>query len=362
MNNTSTLQNTQVINKKREVNDRLYNLAAGSFIPDWLIRMIIRSMLSQTLHSRKIEDPEKQLKSRMDFIQELKDSPIAIHTENANDQHYEVPTAFFKEVLGPHMKYSSAFFANNENDLGRAEEQMLDLTCKRAELKPGQTILELGCGWGSLTFFMAEKYPYCKITAITNSASQREYIESECTRRGLKNIKVVKCNIEDYTTTEKFDRVVSIEMFEHMKNYESLLSRISDWLVPKGKLFVHIFTHKDLQYHFEDVDGSDWLTRNFFAGGTMPSDSLLLYFQGKLHVTGHWRINGTHYKRTADAWLHNMKKHRKTISSILSKTYGANNAKLRYFYWRLFFLSCAELWGYKQGTEWMVSHYLFENL
>jgi cyclopropane-fatty-acyl-phospholipid synthase len=360
MNQTYNNANSQTINTKREANESFYSLAAKCFVPDWLIRMVIRRMLSQTLKARRIEDPEEQIKNRMDFIEELKHCPIAIHTENANDQHYEVPTAFFKAVLGPHMKYSSAFFANNETDLGRAEDWMLDLTCIRAQLKPGHNILELGCGWGSLTFFMAENYPNCEITALTNSATQCDYLQNESIRRGLKNVKIIKSNIEDFKTSKKFDRVVSVEMFEHMKNYELLLSRIADWLVADGKLFVHIFTHKDLQYHFEDNDGSDWLTRHFFAGGTMPSDALLLYFQSKLRVTGHWRINGMHYKRTAEAWLHNMKKNRQAINSILTESYGAEQAQLRYFYWRLFFLSCAELWGYKQGTEWMISHYLFE--
>jgi len=349
----------QATKRRREKSESFYRFLATGVVPEWLIRSGIRQMLAQTLESKKEQNVESELAARLQFIDDLKRRPIAINTDDANEQHYEVPTAFFKLVLGPNLKYSSAYWSEDQISLADAERAMLEITCQRADIRPKQRILELGCGWGSLTLYMAQRFPDCFITAISNSRTQRLHIESEAERLGVNNIKVITDNMQTFSIQEKFDRVVSVEMFEHMKNYDLLLERIASWLVADGKLFVHIFTHKNLQYHYEDADGTDWLTRHFFAGGMMPSDSLMLYFQRSLKVVGHWRVNGSHYQKTADAWLQNMSENKAHLLPILANTYGAADARRWYFYWRLFFLACSELWGYKSGEEWMVSHYLF---
>ncbi len=238
---------------------------------------------------------------------------------------------------------------------------MLDITVTRAELADGQSILELGCGWGSLSLWMAERFPNAQILAVSNSRSQKQHIDSQAKLRGLQNLQVVTVDMNVFETDRVFDRVVSVEMFEHMRNYQSLMENISRWLTPSGKLFVHIFCHRELAYPFACKDDSDWMARNFFTGGIMPSDSLLLYFQENLALEHHWRVSGVHYQRTAEAWLANMDSHRGEILALFRQVYGAGQETRWWAYWRVFYMACAELWGFQNGSEWFVSHYLFKN-
>jgi cyclopropane-fatty-acyl-phospholipid synthase len=337
----------------------LDQLLARDIVPDALIRVGIRHLLGAKLEEEKEKNAILQLEKKMQFVRELRSSPVAIKTKDANEQHYEVPTEFFRYVLGPRMKYSSCHYSRPEQTLAEAEEEMLALTCQRAEIRDGLEILELGCGWGSLTLWLAENYPNAKITAVSNSSTQREYITEALQKLGNKNVNVVTCDMNDFEPGRTFDRVVSVEMFEHMKNYRELLQRVARWLKTDGLLFVHIFTHVEYAYHFEGKDPSDWITRYFFEGGTMPSDDLLLYFQDDLKIQNHWRVCGTHYQKTAEHWLENMDRNREAITPILQSVYGEENLARWRAYWRVFFMSCAELWGFRGGNEWLVSHYLF---
>jgi cyclopropane-fatty-acyl-phospholipid synthase len=346
--------------KRKEFPMWIYKLLETDLLPEFLIRAGIRNMLRQKKNAETSPDWEAQQRRLMDFIQELKASPVAIETDAANEQHYEVPSAFFRYALGPHLKYSCGWWDEQTHTLGHAEENMLRLTCQRAELLDGQDILELGCGWGSLSLWMAANYPKSNIVAVSNSRTQKEWIDGQAMQRNLKNLEVITANVIHFETDRQFDRVVSVEMFEHLKNYERFLARVGGWLNPDGKLFVHIFTHPVFAYHYEDKDGTDWLTRHFFTGGTMPSNHLLLYFQQDVSIVNHWVVSGQHYEKTANAWLENMLNHRAEIEPILATTYGAENLRRWWVYWKVFFLACAELWGYRQGQEWFVSHYLFE--
>jgi len=339
----------------------IYEVLATNLVPDFLIRAGIRKMLAQKLKEETRATHELQQQHLLAMVKELSQMPVAIKCASANEQHYQVPPQFFKLCLGKRMKYSSCYYVNSGDTLDQAEEAMLSLTAARADLHDGQNILELGCGWGSLTLYLAERFPASKITAVSNSSGQRHYIEQQCRQRDLTNVKVITCDMNDFdfNFATPVDRVVSVEMFEHMKNYELLLSRIAGCLSIDGKLFVHIFSHKNLCYHYEDKDGSDWMTRNFFAGGIMPSNDLLLYFQRHLKIEKHWTVSGEHYGLTANHWLVNMDRNKNELMPILAETYGKDQALRWWCFWRLFFMACAELWAFRQGQEWMVSHYLF---
>lgn len=330
----------------------LIGLAERGFLPDSVIRFGIRRLARRRLLSMERFD----LQSYCEF---LRTSPLALATDKANEQHYEVPQGFFAAVLGKNLKYSSCFFDTTTKSLSEAEDRMLALTAERAELRDGQDVLELGCGWGSLTLWMAAHFPGSRITAVSNSVSQREYIESEAKKRGLANVHVITCDMNSFDIAERFDRIVSVEMFEHMRNYELLFARMAEWLKAGGKLFVHVFAHRSCAYTFETEGASNWMGRYFFTGGQMPSHDLLPVAQKSLELEQQWVVDGTHYQKTAEAWAANLENRKSSVLAVLRSTYGNSDAKLWFYRWKIFFLACAELFGFGGGQEWWVSHYRF---
>jgi len=339
----------------------LIGLMERGVLPDAVIRIGIRLLHRRRLRQEDYGGVEANREHQRRFFAELAAGPLAVATDAANRQHYELPPEFFGEVLGPRRKYSCCLYPVGVRDLATAEEVMLRQTCRRAGLADGMDILELGCGWGSLTLWMAEHYPNSRITAVSNSLPQRVYIEECCTRLKLSNVRVVTADMNHFATSERFDRVVSVEMFEHMQNYPELLRRIHGWLKDNGRLFVHIFCHRELAYRFETEGEDNWMGRYFFTGGIMPADHLFFYFNEHLAVEDHWRVSGSHYQRTCEDWLRLMGERRGRIMPILESAYG-EEAGVWFQRWRVFFMACAELFGTRNGNEWFVSHYLFRKV
>ncbi len=334
-------------------------LAERGWLPDWAVRWGIRRLLRRRLIGEDAGGVEAN-RAKMDaMLQHCQTGPIAEHTDAANAQHYEVSARFYETVLGPRLKYSCCDWTPGTVDLGEAEARSLAQVCARAGLADCQRILELGCGWGALSLWMAEAYPNASITVVSNSSAQRRFIEARAERRGLANLRVVTCDMNDFDTAERYDRVVSIEMFEHMRNYKRLMTRIASWLADDGKLFVHVFTHRRFAYRFETEGDDNWLGRHFFTGGTMPSDDLLTRIDSPLRCERQWEVNGKHYQRTAEAWLSRADTNRARLLELFAETCGAKRARLRLQRWRIFFMACAELWGYRDGDEWHVVHYRF---
>lgn len=326
-------------------------------MPDFITRAGIQHLIKKRLMEESANNPAQAADKFNDFLSELKKTAIAIETDKANEQHYEVDAEFYQWVLGDYSKYSSAYYWPGD-DLSTAERRMLDLYVERAQLRDGQQILELGCGWGSLTLFMAAQFPRANITGVSNSHSQRSYILAQAQERGLNNIDIITCDINALELEQAYDRIISIEMFEHIRNYQQLLANCSAWLKPDGLMFVHIFCHRFLMYPYEVRGDDDWMSKYFFSGGQMPAQDTFLFFQDDLSVKRRWLLSGEHYEKTANHWLQNMDNNKRHIMPILKRVYG-DEATLWWHRWRIFFMSCAELFGYDKGNQWLVGHYLW---
>ncbi|NUN47533.1 MAG: class I SAM-dependent methyltransferase [Candidatus Brocadiae bacterium] len=334
-------------------------LVARGLVPDGVVRWKIRSLLRERLTEESAGGESAIADRRRRLVALLDASPVALATAEANAQHYEVPPRFFELVLGPRLKYSCALFEDTTTTLAAAEDAMLELSVKRADLADGQRILDLGCGWGSLSLFLAHRLPAARILGVSNSRDQRTFIETRARERGLTNLEIRTADMNVFDPGDRFDRIVSIEMLEHMRNYREVLRRIASWLAPDGRLFVHVFAHRTLAYPFEVRNAGDWMARHFFTGGMMPSHDLLPSFQNDLACTRSWWVDGLHYARTAEEWLRSLDRNRPEILALFARDLGPSAARLRLAMWRVFFMSCAELWGFAGGTEWGVSHALF---
>jgi cyclopropane-fatty-acyl-phospholipid synthase len=328
-------------------------------VPDRLVRQGIRRRLDRKLSELQAWDPEHSAAMTREFIARMDSSPIALVPELANAQHYEVPATFFEQVLGEHRKYSCSYWGSDAVNLNEAEVAALEITARRADLRDGMRVLDLGCGWGSLSLWIAEHYPASSVLAVSNSRTQRDAILEQAAERRLSNVEVRVCDMNDFDPHERFDRVVSVEMFEHMRNYRELFRRIAGWMEPNGRFFLHIFTHRSTPYEYIDKGPGDWMSRHFFSGGIMPSAELPLHFPGHLNIESTWRWSGTHYARTCNAWLARMDERRIEIMPLLESTYGAGEAERWWMRWRMFFMACAELFAWDDGREWFVSHYRF---
>ncbi|MFO0912205.1 MAG: cyclopropane-fatty-acyl-phospholipid synthase family protein [Pirellulales bacterium] len=333
----------------------LIDWAESGWLPDWAIRTGIRRLLAGRLGEQNVSaDRESCIRQWRD---EFGTGPLCVETQAANEQHYEVPAEFFQLTLGPHLKYSCCWWDDSTPDLAAAERRMLELTAERALLAPGQEVLDLGCGWGSFSLWAATRYPESRFTAVSNSRTQRAFIESQIAMRGLRNLRVLTQNMAELNLPDTFDRIVSVEMFEHMRNYRLLWQRLAPLLRPGGRLFGHVFCHRSMAYKFEDRGATDWMSRHFFTGGTMPSRDLLTVFSEDLVCEQQWDVSGTHYQRTCEAWLQNLDRHRERLLQVLSDPNSPRLGRLRLQRWRMFMMSCAELFGYAGGNEWFVTHF-----
>lgn len=335
-------------------------LAERGLVPEFAIRWGIRRLLRDRIREEEARFSSGRELALRNWAREMRDSDVALHTDAANEQHYEVPPDFFQKCLGKHLKYSSCYYANGDESLDEAEAAMLALTSERAQLANGLDILELGCGWGSLSLWMAEHYPMSRITSVSNSAPQRRFIEERAAERGIQNLRVVTADANTFEPNGEFDRVVSVEMFEHMRNWEQLLSRAHGWLRDHGKVFLHVFSHKTYCYPFETEGEDNWMGRSFFTGGMMPSHDLLEHLDLPFELERRWEVNGRHYAQTSEHWLENLQTHRQELMPVLAETYGAEQAQPWFHRWRMFFLACAELFAYDRGEAWQVTHHLLK--
>ena len=331
----------------------------SGLVPDTVIRAGIRRLLESKRKEIHSGDVEYAANTTNRFVAMMNESPIALLPDIANEQHYEVPAEFFYYVMGDHLKYSCCYWPNVVNDLSEAEVAALELSVKRAGIEDGMRVLDLGSGWGSLSLWVAEHFPNATVTSVSNSNSQRDFILKQASERSIQNIEVIACDMNDFATDKRFDRVVSIEMFEHMRNYGELFRCIDEWLLPDGQFFMHVFCHRTTPYEYIDKGPSDWMSRHFFSGGIMPSADLPLRFAENLSVAKRWHWNGQHYAKTCDAWLDNMDNNESAIMPILADCYGQSNASIWWQRWRIFFMACSELFDYDEGHEWYVGHYLF---
>ncbi|MGI9238016.1 MAG: SAM-dependent methyltransferase [Woeseiaceae bacterium] len=328
-------------------------------MPDSVIRRGVRRLLEGKLREIRAGDVEFAARTTTEFAGMMRQSPVALVPALANEQHYEVPAEFYVNVLGENRKYSCCHWGTDVGTLAEAEESALQLTVERAGIRDGMKVLDLGCGWGSLSLWIAEHFPSAAVTSVSNSTSQRDFIRTTAIERGIENLNVIVCDMNDFEADGSFDRIVSVEMFEHMRNYEELYRRISSWLVSDGRFFMHIFCHRSTPYEYIDKGPSDWMSRHFFSGGIMPSADLPLLFQQDLNLEQRWAWNGHHYTKTCRAWLNQMDSSRGAVMPILADTYGQEEAGRWWMRWRMFFMACEELFRFNDGQEWFVSHYLF---
>jgi len=338
---------------------RAIGWAEMGYVPDSVIRAGIRKLCRDRLEEIQATDVEASARHENAFVRAMEAAEVAPVPELANEQHYEVPPEFFAIALGKHRKYSSCFWDESTRTLDEAEARALAISVERAGIEDGMDVLDLGCGWGSLTLWIAEHFPNCSLTSVSNSAPQRRYIEAQCAARGLDNVRVITADMNDFTIDDRFDRAVSVEMFEHMRNYQTLFGRVSQWLKPGGQFFMHIFCHRSTPYAFEDNGPNDWMSRHFFSGGIMPSADLPLRFQRDLRLEEQWLWDGTHYEKTSNAWLELLDSNRSEAARVLAPVYGDDAVQQWIQRWRIFFMACAELFGLNNGQEWFVSHYRF---